>query len=406
MIRCSRFAHGQWPSAADARASRMTGSWPLILALWGAGLGAAMQFAKFAVIYDLLGGIYPEGGAALGWLVSMIGVVGIVLGAVAAMLVSKLRYRRSVLWALWLGAVVSLGQAALPPLPVMFVLRLIEGASHLALVVAAPTLIAQIATDAQRGLALTLWGTFFGIAFAIMVWLGRPLALTVGIPALFIFHALYMAGFALYLSPRLRRLPDEGAVTVISLTSMLAVHRSVYRSAWISAPAVGWLFYTFCFVAILTVLPPYLDPSARGLVIGAMPLVGISISMTLGVALLRVMAAVRVVMVGFALSALCMIWLWLVPAGVLACLTLAGCLGLIQGASFAAVPELNSTPTAQSQANGAMAQMGNLGNTLGTPVMATALTGWGFSSLPVLAGIALALGLISHLMLAQWRRKV
>jgi MFS family permease len=213
----------------------MTGSWPLILALWGAGLDAAMQFAKFAVIYDLLSNIYPDGGVALGWLVSMIGVIGIILGAVAAMLVSKVRYRRSLLWALWLGAVVSLGQALMPPLPVMFVLRLIEGASHLALVVAAPTLIAQIAADAQRGLALILWGTVFGIAFALMVWLGRPIAVTFGIPALFIFHAAYMAAFALYLSPRLRRLPDEGAVTVLSLGSMLRVHKTIYSSARISA---------------------------------------------------------------------------------------------------------------------------------------------------------------------------
>jgi|TARA_B110000879_G_scaffold45989_1_gene64876 hypothetical protein len=56
--------------------------------------------------------------------------------------------------------------------------------------------------------------------------------------------------------------------------------------------------------------------------------------MTIGVALLRVMRAVQVVMIGFALSALCMIWLWLAPAGVLGCLTLAGVLGLIQGASL------------------------------------------------------------------------
>ncbi len=67
----------------------MHGSWPLILALWGAGLGAAMQYAKVSVIYDLLGALYPEGGVMLGWLVSMVGGVGIVLGVVAAMLVAR-----------------------------------------------------------------------------------------------------------------------------------------------------------------------------------------------------------------------------------------------------------------------------------------------------------------------------
>ncbi|MDG1353328.1 MAG: MFS transporter [Sulfitobacter sp.] len=377
----------------------------MILALWGAGLGAAMQYAKISVIYDLLGGIYPEGGAALGWLVSVVGGIGIVLGVVAAMLVARVRYRRALLAALWLGALVSLGQALLPPLPVMLGLRVIEGISQLAIVVAAPTLIAQIATDHQRGLALTLWGTFFGVAFAVMAWGGLPFARAAGIPALFAAHAAYMAGFALYLAPRLRTLPEEGDIPAFSLTTILNTHKAIYTSPRIAAPAAGWLFYTFCFVSILTVLPPYLDATVRALVMGAMPLVSIAVSMTLGVVLLRYISAVNVVIAGFAASALCMVWLWAVPAGVFACLALAAAMGLIQGASFAAVPQLNTGAQAQTQANGAMAQMGNLGNTLGTPVMAMALAGWGYFSLPVLAGAAFALGLILHLLLATLRRK-
>jgi DHA1 family inner membrane transport protein len=321
------------------------------------------------------------------------------------MLVARIRYRRALLAALWLGAIVSVAQALLPPLPVMLALRLVEGISHLAIVVAAPTLIAQIATDQQRGLALTLWGTFFGVAFAVMAWLGRPWAIYVGIPALFAVHALYMAGFALYLSPRLRTLPQEGVVAGFSLSSVLATHVATYRSARISAPAIGWLFYTFCFVSILTVLPPYLDASIRALVMGSMPLMSIAVSMTLGVALLRVIPAVQVVIMGFAASALCMVWLWAVPAGAVACLALAAAMGLIQGASFAAVPQLNATAGAQSQANGAMAQMGNLGNTLGTPVMALALVGWGYVSLSILAGGAFTMGLMLHLFLARLRKK-
>ncbi len=384
----------------------MAGSWPLIIALWGAGLGAAAQYAKFAVLYDLLGGIYPEAGAVLGWLVSLIGFVGIGFGAVAAMIVARIRFRRALLAALWLGAVVSLGQAFLPPLSVMLALRFVEGVSHLALVVAAPTLIAQIATEPQRGLALTLWGTFFGVAFAVMAWFGRPFAVVLGVPALFMVHGAYMAACALYLSARLRRLPPQDAAPPLSLTSIVAVHRAIYSSARLAAPAVGWLFYTFCFVSILTVLPPYLDPAQRGLVIGAMPIISIAVSMTLGVAMLRVMSAVPVIMIGFAGSALCMIWLMAVPAGVLACLTLAGMMGLIQGASFAAVPELNTDRTTQAEANGAMAQLGNLGNTLGTPAMAFALTGWGYPAMPLIAGIAFGLGLLAHLFLARLRRKM
>ena len=123
------------------------------------------------------------------------------------------------------------------------------------------------------------------------------------------------------------------------------------------------------------------------------------------VVLLRQMPAVTVVILGFGASALSMLWLWIVPAGVMACLALAASMGLIQGASFAAVPQLNAGVQAQTQANGAMAQMGNLGNTLGTPIMAMALAGWGYVSLPVLAGAAFAAGLILHLLLASLRRK-
>ncbi|MGC1495622.1 MAG: MFS transporter [Sulfitobacter sp.] len=377
---------------------------PLIFALWGAGLGAAAQYGKVSVIFDLLPQAYPEAGTALGFIVSLVGFVGILFGVVAGLVVARIRYRRALLAALWIGAAVSVVQAFLPPLHWMLLSRLVEGASHLAIVVAAPTLIAQISAPKDRGLTLTLWGTFFGVAFAVLAWLGRPLALSWGLPALFIAHALYMAGFALFLSTGLRALPDEGAQPPFSLLQVLRDHVTIYRSPRIPAPAAGWLFYTFSFVSILTVLPPYLDPAVRTMIMGAMPLTSIAISMTFGVFLLRVITPVQVVELGFALSLLCMIWLWLSPGAPFACLSLAGAMGLIQGASFAAVPSLNETPATQAQANGAMAQMGNIGNTIGTPIMAAALAGMGYAALPILAGIAFICGLTIHLVLGFLRK--
>lgn len=378
-------------------------SWGIVLALWGAGLGAAAQYGKFSVIFDQLPEIYPDAGASLGFVVSVVGFVGIVFGIVAGLMVARIRYRRALLIALWAGAALSLFQALLPPLPWMLASRLLEGLSHLAIVVAAPTLIAHVAAPKDRGFALTLWGTFFGVAFAILTWGGVPLAFTAGIPALLAAHGIYMAGFAIFLARRLRAL-DVDVPPPVSVRQVLRDHAHIYASPRISAPAFGWLFYTFCFVSILTVLPPFLDPVYRAAVMGAIPLTSIAVSMTVGVALLRVTSAVNVILIGFAGSALAMLWLWGVPGDPVACLFLAGATGLVQGASFAAVPQLNTAAAHQAQANGAMAQMGNLGNTLGTPVMAFALGSLGYTALPLVAGVAFVCGGAIHVVLALRRK--
>ncbi|WP_300029475.1 MFS transporter [uncultured Roseobacter sp.] len=379
--------------------------WGLVLALWGAGLGAAAQYGKFSATFDLLPGIYPEAGRALGLIVSGVGLLGIFFGVIAGLLVARVRYRRALLWGLWTGAAISLFQALLPPLPWMLASRALEGLSHLALVVAAPTLIAQLCAPQDRGLALTLWGTFFGVAFTILAWAGLPLVAVGGIPALLTAHALYLAVFAVYLGLRLRALENDAPAVALSPGRLLREHLVIYASPAISAPALGWLFYTFCFVSILTVLPPYIPADMRAFVMGAMPLTSIGASMTLGVFLLRVIPAVGVVLTGFAGSALCMLWLWADPGGTLPCLALAASMGLIQGASFAAVPQLNHLPATQAQANGAMAQMGNVGNTLGTPVMAITAGAVGYAGLPLLAGGAFVLGGCVHLYLAARRKR-
>jgi DHA1 family inner membrane transport protein len=378
---------------------------PLVFALWGAGLGAAAQYGKVSVVFDALPDIYPGAGAALGFVVSLVGLVGIIFGVVAGLVVARVRYRRALIGALWVGAAMSAFQALLPGLPLLLASRVIEGASHLAIVVAAPTLIAQLSAPKDRGLTLSLWGTFFGVAFAILSLFGRPLVAGWGISALFAAHSAYMAVFALILSGWLRQLPPEGPQPKLNLGQILRDHRTIYRSPYISAPAAGWLFYTFCFVSILTVLPPFLAPELRNQILAAMPIVSIAVSMTMGVWLLRHVPAVQVVELGFAGSAVCLVWLWAVPGAPLACLALAAALGLVQGASFAAVPQLNDGAAAQAQANGAMAQMGNLGNTLGTPVIAAILLGFGYAGMPVVAAIACLAGLCAHLFLGRLRKR-
>ena len=376
----------------------------LIIAIWAAGLGAAAQYAKISVIFDRLDAHYPDAGVALGFVVSIVGFVGIAMGVFAGVFVARIRYRRALLWAMWAGAVFSALQALMPPLPVLLALRAGEGLSHLIMVVAAPTLIAQLSADRHRGLTLTLWSTFFSVAFSLLVALGLPLVDAYGIPALFAAHAVWLAVFAVVLTFMLKPLNIPSPDTELTLRGLVNEHIAIYRSPFLAAPAMGWLFYTFCFLAILTVLPPFIAADQRVFVMGMMPLVSIGVSMTFGVVLLRFTTAVQVVQIGFLGAVLCMIWLYYAPGAPSACLALAGAFGLVQGASFASVPQLNKTAQTQARANGALVQTGNIGNTLGTPVMLAVVAASGYVGLVLITILGLTAGFFIHVWLSARRK--
>lgn len=382
--------------------------WIAILALYAAGLGAAGQFSKMAVILPQLGLAYPEAGTALGFLVSLLSLMGVALGLVAGMLVARIGFRRTLIWALALGAAISLAQSLLPPLPAMLALRIAEGATHLAIVVAAPTLIAQVAPDRIRPAALTLWGTFFGVAFAVTALIGVPVARQFGPAPLFAAHALWMAVMALLLA---RLVPaDTPTITEgtarLTLPGLLRRHVQIYRSPFLAAPAWGWLFYTLTFVAILAVWPPLLPPQAATLAATLSPLGAIVVSMTLGVALLRRRSAIQVVLLGFALAAGLALLLPLAPQSAAPAIALFAALGLVQGASFTAIAQLNDTAETRALANGALAQMGNLGNMLGTPLMLAVL---GLAGPPGLTAVFVACycaAFLTHLALDRARHRL
>ncbi|SDE09919.1 MFS transporter [Ruegeria marina] len=376
----------------------------LIFLLWCAGLGAAGQFAKIAVPFDLIGQRYPDSGAGLGLLLSMISFAGIVLGMTAGILVARHGFRRLLVLGLIVGALCSAWQATMPGFAQMLTSRIVEGLSHLVIVVAAPTLIAQIAGDRLRGPAMTLWSTFFAVAFSIVAWLGLPMAEAYGIQLLFLIHGGIMATLAALVWWLLD--PDENSTrsgNALNLGEVLGLHLYAYRSASVAAPAVGWLFYTLTFVSLVAILPGLLPEGQRAAVVGLMPVASIGVSLLIVTPLLRYWPAVRIVMAGFALSAAVLgsYWLGVPPAAT--CIALFAVLGLVQGASFAAIPQLNASARDRALANGAMAQMGNLGNTLGTPVLMIVLQSGGTAGMLAAVILFYAAGIVLHIWMQRRR---
>ena len=363
------------------------------------------------MILPELGRLYPEAGAAIGWLVSLISVLGIALGLVTGVLAGRVGVRRLLLASLWLGALVSGAQALLSPFPVMLASRVVEGLSHLGIVVAAPTLIAAIAPAARRGLAMTLWGTFFGVAFALTAWLA-PLAIEPHGPAgLFAAHGAFTAAvaLALLLLPRDASAPPAASPVTpraagLDLATVWRRHVATYRSPAIAAPAAGWLFYTLTFVSLLAVLPGLVPAEAREATATWMPLASIASSMTLGLVLLRVVSAVGVVILGFALAGAIAPLMLVLPVSPTIAVALFAAFGLVQGASFAAVAELNAAEDARALANGAMAQTGNAGNTFGTPLVLALVAAGGLCAMVALVVACALAGIAVHVLLARGRR--
>ncbi len=379
--------------------SPMRTDFALVFLIWGAGLGSAAQYGKVSVIFEDLGRIYPEAESALGFAVSLVGFVGILLGVAAGVLVGRVGFRTALVVGLLAGGLISFYQALLPDLPMFLASRIVEGLSHLAIVVAAPTLISLISSDEHRGFTLTLWGTFFGVAYTVLVWAGVPLSNWLGVPALFVAHGVYMVVFSALLSARLPRSLGERP-DPISVAAILRRHVSIYRSPFTSAPGIGWLFYTLSFVSTLTLLPPFIDPEIRLAIIGALPLVSIISSLVIGVRLLKYVSPVGVMQIGFSAAAGCALALMIAPGQPVLCLLLAASLGLVQGAGFAAVPDLNASAEDRAQANGALAQTGNIGNTIGTPLLLAIIAATGHTGFMVAVAVLLCAGAASQAGLA------
>ena len=333
--------------------------WPLISILWIAGLLAAMQFARVALTLGALSDRYP--GAAVALSVSAVAVVGIALGVMAGSVVARIGARRAILWAVAGSGTLSLALAVPMPFGLFLTLRVFEGAGHLALVVALPTMMAAAAGPGMRSVVMAIWGTFFGVGFAIGAVAVPPLLGLGGLGAVHAAHGLAMLALWPALWVMLPRIIAGGA----PLPRYAAAHRAIYTSPRRSAPGVGHGIYAGLFLASVTFLPVTLGLPWLA---AALPLVNLSGTFAAGF-LARVIAPGRIVTGGFAVAAILFAALWLAPGAILALLALTAT-GFVAGAGFAAVPDLNAAPQDQARANGAMAQLGNAGNFVGTPLFA------------------------------------
>lgn len=354
----------------------------MIVLLWATGLLAAAQFAKLTLTLDGLQQAYP--GAPVALAVSGVATIGILGGAIAGFGVAKIGARRSVLVAVVLSALVSLIQSLEMPFAMFMATRFIEGVGHLVLVVALPTMMVVLARPEHRSIVMGLWGTFFGVGYAILA-LGVPsIEAAGGVRAVYASHGVALILLVPLLYWCLPSHQHGGANVAGKMPNILDVHRAIYTNPRAFAPGLGHGIYTAIFIALVAFLPGVLG---AGWLTFVLPLANLSGTFVSGFVARRI-AASRLSIAGFAISAVLFVILGL-SGHIGVALVAMFFTGLTAGANFAAVPEMNDTQTQQARANGAMAQLGNIGTFSGTPLYASVAGSlWGIVGISVVICVA------------------
>lgn len=383
---------------ARRRAAQVSGmaplrtNWLLVFALLIAGLFAAAQFGKLTLTLSVLRETYPEGGAYVPFLISIVGVVGILAGAIAGSVVARIGVARALTGALLAGGIISLMEAMLPNLYLFAGLRVVEGLSHLALVVATPTLMATIAADKDRSVVMGIWASFFGISIAITAVLLPSLLMIGGLSAVFMAHGLGMIVIALILYPLL---PKE-RVAQSATVSYFAEHKEIYSSPRLLIPGGGFVWYTILYIALLAVLPIALELPVW--VITALPLVSIVGTIWAGFIGKRI-APDRLVVAGFVLTIIASVIVYLASPAIWPLFGLFFVMAFIPAASFAAIPYFNAEVINRARATGGLAQLGNVGTTAGTPVFVLTFDQAGLAGVCFLMVLFCGLGILCTLLL-------
>ena len=343
----------------------------MVLLLWTTGLLVAAQFAKVTLTLEALQAVYPASPVAMA--VSGVAVVGVLGGAMAGFVVAHFGVRRSVLWACALSAGLSLLQAVPMPFAVFMGLRIAEGVGHLLFVVALPTMMAALARPHDKSVVMGLWGTFFGVGYAVLAVIVPPVLAWGGVAAVYAGHGLLLALVFPVLWAALPRVMAARS----AIPNPVALHRTIYTNPRLAAAGVGHGIYTSLFIALVAFLPAALGAAWLTLLL---PIANLSGTFAAGF-LARKVAAPRLVVIGFAVAGLLFV---LMAATGLASVALLAffATGVTAGGNFAAVPALNDAPKDQALANGAMAQLGNIGTFSGTPLFAiVAGSLWGLTGL-------------------------
>jgi MFS family permease len=364
----------------------MTTSWPRLALIYTIGVLAAGQLGIVPPLVPALQGELGLSLATAATVVSVVTLVGGVLGLPAGAFAERIGHARAFCLGLLVMAVAAGLCATAQGAPLLLAARTLAGVGYLLVVVAGPSLMATLADLRHQPVTLSLWGTFVPVGIA-LAGIATASFAAAGWRTIFAVDAGLLAA-ALFAAAPILRSPSQ--------------HDADWRmppGALRAALPLALSFFCFAllFLALAGMLPAYLVErrdmalAAAGQTVAVATALGIAGSFAAAALMHRGMPPQRLIAIGLAASTIAAILAFRPEFGLAA--SIAGFAlsfavgGLVPSATFASVPRLAPDRRAIGPINGLLAQAGSLGSLAGPPVLAlwVELTSWAWAPALLLA---------------------
>ncbi len=364
-------------------------SWPRLLLIYAIGVIAAGQLG---IVPPLVPALQDELGLSLataGMVVSIVTLVGGLLGLPAGAFAERIGHARAFRLGLLVMAIAAGLCALVRSAALLLAARTLAGVGYLLVVVAGPSLMAALAERRHQPVALSLWGTFVPVGIA-LAGIATASFAQAGWRILFAVDAALLV-VALLAASRFRSPPSHVGDWQMPPGSL--------RSAF--PLAVSFFCFALLFLALAGMLPAYLvgqrdmTAAAAGQTVAVATALGIAGSFAAAGLMHCAATPGRLIAFGLAASTGAAIVSFRPEFGLpvsIAGFALSFAIGgLVPSAAFASVPRLAPEPRAIGPINGLLAQAGSLGSLAGPPVLAlwVELAGWNYAPLLLLAVAAL-----------------
>jgi cyanate permease len=379
-------------------------AWPAVLSLMAGGVIGAAQIGKGAAALPVLQDEFLLSASAAAWFLSVVSALGAVAGALLGWLGQALGFRRMVQLGLLAIGVCSAAGAAAPSAGWLLAARVGEGLGFVLVVLAAPGLLPELASPAQRRLVVGAWGAYMPVGAGLATLLVPPAVAVVGWRGAWLIDAVLTAVVLLAVT---RWVPHPAVGSRPPSTAGLL---TALRSWGVLGLAALFGFYTAQYLALVGLFPTVLV--SGGLALGTAGLVGGLVFLAnapgnlLGAALLHRGAHRRWMWMAGSAAMAVSVWGVLNPALPLAvriasAMAFSFTAGLVPSAVFSGVATLSAGTASSGASVGLLMQGSSLGQLLGPPVVVAvgaSLGSWGAEA-ATLAVMAVFAGLLGW----SWR---